>query len=110
MDRVDQVPDRFPVKTHIGDGRKQPLDQETVGVLRRVRIPLGGACKPDQRAGQLILEPCHVGVLSANAEFALAAGASGCLFTLKTEHLTIHSGFLLLLSNWFHITVFAWLV
>ena len=59
------------------------------GVLG-VWIVAARLCKPDQRAGQFILQRCRRTAFSTDACIPGAAAASRCLLTLKTKHFMFH--------------------
>jgi len=75
------------VKVYVGDGGEQAGEHGLIRI-RSGNIPAGnGACQTDKCAGQLILKLCHICSLSADTCLTCTAGASGCLFTLKTKHI-----------------------
>ena len=81
-------------KTYLADGENfwrmtnyvPSVTYNTVTDLNVVR----SAGKADERAGQLVLQICRLGALSAHTRAAGAARAVRRLLALKTKHLVVH--------------------
>ena len=93
MNLLDQAADCFLVEIYVGDGGKKPFDQNPVSAFCGKGGIFAGPGQADESAGQLILKLCHGGGFSADSGLSCAAGAPGCLFTLKTKHLFFHRCF-----------------
>ncbi len=78
------------IEVYVGDGRKQSLDEQFIGVFGRLSVAVRSTGKADQRAGQFVLQTCDISFFAANTGSSGTAFSSGCLLTLKTKHLSFH--------------------
>ena len=95
---IDQRLDGHFIEVHIGNGRKQPFDQQLIGILRWLSITVCRTSKTDQSAGQLILQSGNISLLAAYSGSSGTSFTACRLFTLKTKHLSVHHLFLLHLN------------
>ena len=84
------IPDGRRVKVHIRERSEKRLDDEAPCALVHAGAAVRSAGKADERAGQLVLQICRLGALSAHTRAAGAARAVRRLLALKTKHLVVH--------------------
>ena len=76
------------VEADVAHAGEHAFEHKPVGL----GIPLSavlGSGQGDQRPGQLVLQPSHIGGLAAYANGSGAGGASRRLFTLEAEHVLV---------------------
>lgn len=78
------------VKVHIRERGEKRLDDDLPCALVHAGAAVRSAGKANERAGQLVLQICRLGALSAHTRAAGAARAVRRLLALKTKHLVVH--------------------
>ena len=91
MDTVCKLCNGFVIEAYVGkSGEKSFHHQLPCGIGKR-SIFVCRVCKPDQRAGKLILKTGGVSGFSTDPFGTCTASTSGSLLTLKTKHIFFHS-------------------